>query len=79
MLPLGKMLRDEGIREGRSQGRSELIHIIRINMEKGIPYEKVAEFLSLDSKKVEAIYNTLREKPDLTDLEIARTLFPDIL
>lgn len=81
MLPLGKMLRDEGIREGRSQGllegrTSELVRITRKNMEKGIPYEKVAEFLNLDSEKVGAIYHALREKPDLTDLEIARTLFP---
>ena len=78
MMPLGRMWREDGIAEGRSQGLTEgrfaaAVGVIR-KMDSDLSYENAARLLDLDIDRVREIYEFIQKHPEQTDLQIAQAL-----
>ena len=76
ILERERMIREEGIKEGKrdgyASGKAELIRIIRKKKEKGISSTETAGFLEMKEEEIRKIFSLLDEDPDAGDLEIAR-------
>ena len=76
ILERERMIREEGIKEGKrdgyASGKAELIGIIRKKKEKGMSSAETAEFLEMEEEEIRKIFSLLDEDPDAGDLEIAR-------
>ena len=76
ILERERMIREEGIKEGKrdgyASGKAELIRIIRKKKEKGMSSAETAEFLEMEEEEIRKIFSLLDEDPDAGDLEIAR-------
>ena len=76
ILERERMIREEGIKEGKrdgyASGKEELIGIIRKKKEKGMSSAETAEFLEMEEEEIRKIFSLLDEDPDAGDLEIAR-------
>ena len=76
ILERERMIREEGIKEGKrdgyASGKAELIGIIRKKKEKGMSSAETAEFLEMEEEEIRKIFSLLDEDPDAADLEIAR-------
>ena len=76
ILERERMIREEGIKEGKrdgyASGKAELIGIIRKKKEKGMSSAETAEFLEMEEEEIREIFSLLDEDPDAADLEIAR-------
>lgn len=89
MMPLGKMLHDEGLAEGRDLGLAEgrnlgltegrfatIVEIIR-NTKPDVSFDNIVKTLNLESGCVKKIQKLIQEMPDHTDLQIAQAFLAD--
>lgn len=89
MMPLGKMLHDEGLAEGRNLGLAEghdlgltegrfatIVGLIR-NMNPDASFDNILKILNLESSCVKKIQKLIQEMPNHTDLQIAQAFLAD--
>ena len=81
MMPLGKMLHDEGLAEGRNLGLTEgrfatIVEIIR-NTKPDVSFDHIVKTLNQESGCVKKIQKLIQEMPDHTDLQIAQAFLAD--
>lgn len=75
MTRLGKMIFEDGVSQGLSQGyHATIAGIVRRKMQEGIASETIAKFLDLDEGYIRKVYDLLRESPEQSDLEAAQKL-----
>lgn len=89
MMPLGKMLHDEGLAESRNLGLAEghdlgltegrfatIVGLIR-NMNPDASFDNILKILNLESSCVKKIQKLIQEMPNHTDLQIAQAFLAD--
>ena len=69
-----RLIRDEGLRRGRAEGKAELISIIRKKASRGMAAADVADWLETERGEVERILELIGTYPDWTDLQVAEEL-----
>lgn len=69
-----RLIRDEGLRRGRAEGKAELISIIRKKASRGMAAADIADWLETECGEVKRILELMRNYPDWTDLQVAEEL-----
>ena len=69
-----KKIRASEYREGKADGKAEIVAIIRKKAGRGLDSEKIAEILEMDPDYVKRISDLLVEDPDRSDLQVAEIL-----
>ena len=69
-----RLIRDEGLRRGRAEGKAELISIIRKKASRGMAAADIADWLETECGEVKRILELMRTYPDWTDLQVAEEL-----
>ena len=69
-----RLIRDEGLRRGRAEGKAELISIIRKKASRGMAAADIADWLETECGEVERILELIGTYPDWTDLQVAEEL-----
>lgn len=69
-----RLIRDEGLRRGRAEGKAELISIIRKKASRGMAAADIADWLETECGEVERILELMGTYPDWTDLQVAEEL-----
>ena len=73
-----RLIRDEGLRRGRAEGRAEgesrLISIIRRKVSRGMGAAEIADLLEIPCAAAEKMTEAIMLHPDWTDLQIAEEL-----
>lgn len=73
-----RLIRDEGLRRGRAEGRAEgearLVGIIRKKASKSMTAADIADCLETGCEEVERTIELLGAHPDWTDLQVAEEL-----
>ena len=73
-----RLIRDEGLRQGKAEGRAEgearLVSIIRKKVSKSMSAADIADLLETGCEEVERTMELLGAHPDWTDLQVAEEL-----
>ena len=73
-----RLIRDEGLRRGKAEGRAEgearLVSIIRKKVSKSMSAADIADLLQTGCEEVERTMELLGAHPDWTDLQVAEEL-----
>lgn len=69
-----RLIRDEGLRRGRAEGKAELISIIRKKASRGMAAADIADWLETECGEVKRTLELMRTYPDWTDLQVAEEL-----
>jgi hypothetical protein len=69
-----RLIRDEGLRRGRAEGKAELISIIRKKASRCMAAADIADWLETECGEVERILELIGTYPDWTDLQVEEEL-----